>query len=352
MTDLLILIIFCIFLFDVKFNLLAPNLMPLSHDKSKSLRGLFAILIVLIHISKEVSSGVIFPHVKLLSYSAVSIFFFISGLGLILSYMNKKGYEQKFLLLRLPNILIPYILVFILYYLVLKSIGYENTNDQLIQSLFKGNPLVSNSWYVIVITFLYILFYISIKYSKTNYSKVIIINCIGVLGYMILCYILGFDNWYYDSVSVFLLGLSYPFLSNRISKIFQVIQIRKIIVLIAGYLVFFILVYIINNFSITGVNLLVIIFSNVAALIFTLLILILSGYIEFKNKVFIYIGEISYEIYLIHGLWIFLLRNDVVYINNDLIYGALTLVLSILVSTILHYIFKIILIKYRILILK
>ena len=91
----------------------------LSLNTGKSLRGLFAIAIVLHHLSQEATrtGGYLFRHFAYTGYLYVAFFFFLSGYGLQKSYIASENYKNGFLQKRLPKILLPYAIVALLYWI-------------------------------------------------------------------------------------------------------------------------------------------------------------------------------------------------------------------------------------------
>ena len=55
----------------------------LSKDNCNSFRGLFALIIIIHHIAKSVSSGIILKPFTQVGYLIVAVFFFYSGYGLM-----------------------------------------------------------------------------------------------------------------------------------------------------------------------------------------------------------------------------------------------------------------------------
>ena len=68
----------------------------LSLDKALSYRGIFAITIVLYHMSQILDKGMLFHQFTRMGYLAVSVFFFLSGYGLMLSYKRSDKYKNHF----------------------------------------------------------------------------------------------------------------------------------------------------------------------------------------------------------------------------------------------------------------
>lgn len=71
--------------------------------------------------------------------------------------------------------------------------------------------------------------------------------------------------------------------------------------------------------------------ANLDNVIFTLYFLLILKKIDFSNKYLIFIGEFSFEIYMIHGLLISVLGKYFISSKiNDVIYTSLVILFSIL----------------------
>ena len=85
----------------------------LSFSNSNHLRGIFALCIMIFHISKEYD--ILYPVFYYLSQSVVAAFFFLSGYGLMKGYLNKENYHKNYLLNRTIKLFLPYLfMIFII----------------------------------------------------------------------------------------------------------------------------------------------------------------------------------------------------------------------------------------------
>lgn len=73
---------------------------------------------------------------------------------------------------------------------------------------------------------------------------------------------------------------------------------------------------------------------NAASISFVLVVIILLHWFSLGNKVTMWLGECSYEIFLLHPLFIEILRP---WIENDMVYALLVIAVTILTA----YLYKI-----------
>ncbi len=86
----------------------------LSVENCNYLRGVFSVMIIIFHVSKE--TDILYPVFKYCSVIAVGSFFFISGLGLMKGYLNKQDYEGDYLIKRFVRVVLPYLIMTFVYW--------------------------------------------------------------------------------------------------------------------------------------------------------------------------------------------------------------------------------------------
>ncbi len=329
-----ILIIFFIILFLFNIDIKRKN-DYLSLEYTKYLKGILALVVVFCHIQYGRTTVPIFKIFNYVGDLAVSCFFFFSGYGLISQYLkNSEGYLKTFFRKRIVKILFAY-MIFICIYLIYYFISGTFKNfDDIITFTKSRSLIVSHSWYIIDIIILYVAFYVIAKIFKENY-KFIIIGMYGFVTFLtfIMIYFEMPEFWY---VSIFSLcfGMNYKIIQEKIDNK----NIKKYyIIATVIFIIFEILQFIINQiYESISITVIVAILKNVAYISFTFLIISIGKYIQFKNPIFEFLGEISLELYLIHGLFEKVFSN-ISYTNaNNFLYGVSVLVCSIIFAHLIH----------------
>lgn len=88
------------FLFFYKakiINFTNSNVLSLSSDTNNQLKGLFILVVILHHIALHMDSYGLLSILRSVGYLAVSVFFFISGVGLSKSLIRNPKYLDRFL---------------------------------------------------------------------------------------------------------------------------------------------------------------------------------------------------------------------------------------------------------------
>lgn len=284
------------------------------------IRGICAIVIFLDHLGLVLSIPAVLKPFTMVGYLYVSIFFFFSGYGLW-GVSNKEGYLDDFLKKKLVKLLCPVVLAKILY-----SVAFHSK--------------VMYSWYVYVICGLYILFFCCCKmFSRLQALKGI---AVGILLYQIICFVLSIPVVWYRSCWPFLIGcLVYQF-KDKLESFIKNKWLFFVLINTMLFLSFFLMAALADRLEIASLmvkELITVVLYAISSIL--CVIEIYSFTCKFsvtKNigNLFCKIGDISYEIYLIHGFSFLLLTG----IKGKAYYAYLALGITLLLATVLHIISK------------
>lgn len=334
--DILILLLISLFVYLIS----KTDVDYLSNKSTKSLKGLLALLIIFHHISQKVTTGENFSNFEYMGRYIVALFFFLSGYGLYFQYSNNATYMENFLKKRLVRIFIPFF-VFIVIYVIYRATLGEVVNIDFFLSFWKDHSnIIYNGWFINSIIVLYVIFYVSFerKDSKIAEYKLVFLT----LVYIFWKAYQGHGDWEYVSIMVFLLGVFW--MKNRVS-IDKFIEKNYFIFLVS----FSILMYafhhyedIMKNIGITNKYVYYGIVGNLCTMVFVVYFLLLTNKLNFSNKYLDFLGGISFEIYMIHGLVMHYIGKFFVSSNvNDVLYTVVVLFISIVSA---YYIKKLIII--------
>ena len=312
----------------------------LSNKSTKSLKGLLALLIIFHHISQKITTGENFSNFEYMGRYIVALFFFLSGYGLYFQYRNNATYMENFLKKRLVRIFIPFF-VFIVIYIIYRATLGEVVNVDFFISFWKDHSnIIYNGWFINSIIVLYVIFYISFKRKD---SKIAVFK----LVFLTLVYIFwkayqDHGDWEYVSIMAFLLGVFW--MKYRVS-IDKFIEKKYFIFLVSFSILMYVFRHyedIMKNIGITNKYIYYGIVGNLCTVVFVVYFLLLTNKLNFSNKYLDFLGDISFEIYMIHGLVMhylgkFFISSDV----NDVLYTIVVLFVSIVSA---YYIKKLIII--------
>ncbi len=289
-------------------------------DKSQAniVRAICAIVVILIHIPSE-HGNIVQDAIGSFAYVAVTIFFMLSAYGLKYSVENKEGYLKKFWKNRILVLLIPFWIANIIKVLVSPSSSAIRNILEIIG--FGGISFIT------VLLVYYVIFWLVYRFIK-NPKVSDIILCSIVLLYSILGK--AFDlptGWLVESMG-FIYGILIYYMIPILSKMKKVshLILAGIVSILLGVLYLkYKEIYMIGTWLIK---------TMLGASLVILLVIILNK-ITIKSALLSYIGNISYEIYLLHNIIINLLIN--VNIMSAL-WILLVIMLSILSAMAMNYI--------------
>ena len=287
-----------------------------NNSKMPPLRALLALVIVFCHFSYYEVTGL--TSLRFLAPVCVSIFLFISGYGLMVSYQKKgDAYLQTFLKKRLLKIALPAILVSLLH-LLLCGNGGIGLIDRGHQIVTRGATLLPHYWFVWVILFEYLVFWCSFKWlpgKLPRYSVLLL-----TLAFAVATALAGFDRCWWICSLAFPTGVYFAHYESDIYTFCSKQATNYWLVLILSGLAFV-------GLYLTG-NLICWTFCYILIPFMVALVVARLPLDTIKFPILRWMGAISYEIYLIHITAMTLLRGEHIYISSNLSYIAAVLFLT------------------------
>ena len=302
----------------------------MSLDQTKVLQGFFAICIMLHHIGQETCAPwqtyKLYPGLEpfvSIGYLFVSLFMLCSGFGLYKSYKQKENYLKGFIGKRILPLIIAFYTTGLLFFaarLLLK----EKMNGWKIFCYISGWGLPNlYAWFVVAMPFFYLCFYLCFRFFKWEWLK-ITGTMAGVFLYTFLGTWVNHNNywmrgeWWYNSVHLFWIGILFAKYEKPITEWVKKYYILCFVVLLLGALIAF-------PFSeyVTGVvsyygeynpfishavvvkNRWICLASQMlASSCFVFFVLVLNLKLKIGNRFLRFMGTVTLEFYLIHGLFL------------------------------------------------
>lgn len=282
----------------------------LSKNNTKSLKGIFAIFVLMHHLfqySAIIHDAVIGSIFQSMGYLSVGMFFFLSGYGLFKSYYkSREVYLKSFPTKKILTFYIDILLFTIIYILLDIFISPQSiTFIGILKSLTFGGTIIANGWYLQVALLLYICFYFIFKYVKNENYK-IIVSFISIILIVLVMYILKMPLIWYEGLLAFPFGMLYAKYDVYVDK--RINTKSNILLFIMSF----------TAFSCTYIgdhlikNDLHIVTKLLSILFFIILVICIIRWIPVSTKITVFLGEISLEIYVLQGLFLWILRLEVV----------------------------------------
>lgn len=304
----------------------------LSKVMSDSLRGPMQLVIVLSHLSFAYAEPhSLFVLANRFGTSVIALFFFISGYGLVSSFRRKgNAYWSSFWSGRVWGVVEPLLLITSVYLLVNRFALDVCPAGAFGRFLYHGDTPLPNSWFVFALVVLYGLFHLSFRLIHSARWAITTLF-LGSLLFMGICIALDYGREWWMTTLAFASGSLY---AQQEQKIYSWIS-RWWVLLGAIGLVVALLLY--NQPYVLTLSYVVIpvVFIRLAHL---------SGYARWIESpatsalsrtirhILNFLGDISYELYLIHGVMIIWLRSSIVFISDSYLYSLSVVLSSIVVA--------------------
>ena len=265
----------------------------MSFDKDKLIlvKALMALMIVADHLNFFLDLSWLKP-ARELGAPIVSMFFFISGFGLVRSYQSKGPvYLKSFIKRKFLRIVLPAVLALICYYLLLWNPG-RNYLDEWKNLVLYGTPVLPFSWFAEAIVFFYLIYYCSFRFLPGKWKAAGLLG--GTLAWMAVTILAGYD-WCW-----WICSLSFPsgaFFAHKEKDIYAFCEAKRYryYALLGVLSILFLVLYLPRNPYLW--TLCYILIPAIVALIVARLPI---G--KLHGPVIMFISGISYEIYLCHGI--------------------------------------------------
>lgn len=303
---------------------------------TRSLRGIAALGVIIHHISQRdffQDAGELHSFVNA-GFLFVSVFMFLSGFGLAKSLKKKPDYLKGFLRKRLPVLLVPFYVSIVFCSIARTLIGERFTWGRWICNLAGLMPANDYAWYPVVLTVLYLVFYLAFrKGGSRNKGLMIVLAAVPGLGLLFavnghsawwvgrsgrpwwaedrLFWFSG--EWWVNANIAFFLGLLFAFKEEKINAFFRKLYFVKLPVLLALYIAS---IWLSNygqgrfgywsEFSGKGPGIgdkIITFFMQMPqAALFVILIYVVFMKYRFDNPVLRFFGNYSYETYMMNFL--------------------------------------------------
>lgn len=306
-------------------------------------------MILFHHLAQNSGSGFLFNRFVSVGYLPVAYFFFLSGYGLQKSYITKSEcYRKDFLLKRIPTVLIPYIIFTAIYWLLNLIEGRFYSLKDIIVAILKGVPIVSYSWYIIVILIFYFVYWLLMTIFKKHYALMIVGAALWYASFILFCIRMGYGLYWYRSGHLLILGMIW---ATYEGKILEITKKTYAVAAPAIYIAFAACLLLQGNPVV--MKILPYEFTTMLTVIFFVLgVVMFALRVQIGNKVLGALGEMSLEIYLSQGLFITALRGSNIHIENDPLFCVAVLTGTIVSSHFLHITLGWVSDKYRLLLRK
>lgn len=259
-------------------------------------------MIVLHHLSQRVKVSGPFVIMGYIGFILVAVFFFISGYGLSYGMRNKQNYLEGFFRKRLFPVLIPYWIVNTINIIFYLCKGKVFTPIQYVLS-YIGFDIITGTWFVTSILVLYFIFWLAYKSKKSD-----MIFGLCLIGYCVICIRLELHTSYTASIAGFFLGVIWSKIDKRIITWIREKYCTKLFFVLGAFGTLFVgRLYL----SVQGLDneIIQLIFRNFVSVLFILSMISITQKVRFMSIILEWLGNISYELYLVHYILLTMFSN-------------------------------------------
>lgn len=331
MLDILIVVIFAIIIIP-KIGKESEKSQSLDVSSSTSLKGISSIAILFNHFTGWfLNFGPIMFLCVHWGTQVVAVFFFLSSYGLYQKYGGKR-LTISFLLKRFLKIFVSYWICELLYCVVSVflhiSIKTAITFKNIVFAFFglvEKSEIVENAWFVTAIVVMYIIFFAcSNLFPKIRLSiKILVVSLLFVL--------LTQSRWV-SGFAAFLLGIV---IAENEETFRKLLSKRCVICLIVSLIIIAITVILKFKGQSIENGLIMDIADYISSIFVPLTVYIIVTKIRIGNRITNFLGKVSYEIYLIHGLAI-RISFEVFGLEKPIMFCLFSVVISLIAAVVIN----------------
>lgn len=258
----------------------------------------------------------------------VGIFFFISGYGLSYSLHYKVGYIRNFFLHRIAKaLLLPYMGALLFYFVLNGNWSDYSFFDHI--SRVSGPSLIPNDWFVFALVYCYMVFWIGAKCKAPSLRRTVLFA--GPLLLVVFTAGMGYGRHWWASTMAFAVGAFYQ---NWESAILRIISSRKGYIA-SNFACFLLFAVLIACSALFGNIISTVLAYSLLPLWVVAVLVPLDCSKAAKNRIVLFGGAISYEVYLVHGIVMDYLNRHTSL--DGMAFAAVTLITSFIAAVLLKY---------------
>lgn len=314
------------------FGLRLPAVKQAIHEnapdigQTTALRGMLCILILFHHSALLTGSGLSAVVLKRIGAYVVGIFYALSGCGLMASWAKNglHGFWGK----RFRGLILPYLLLSAAAFLIRRLTGEVLGFRDVLLSFVNGQPMIRYSWFITTILLFYLLFWLAGLLAKKDAA--ILIALVAFLSFFTVFALqkAKFEEYWYNAVWCFPLGMLWQRRRQAFAAVFR--RHPWVYLALSGGIA---LGWIAISEHFFWFGYLERLCATLAVSVFVLLLLFR---LRSENRVLRFLGGISMEVYLIHGLVVTVLLRFLAPAEQPELFLPLLFSVSILLAWLFH----------------
>ncbi len=303
-----------------------------SINQSRSINGIFIMLILLSHTFARVTPSGVFDEIYLpfrifLGQFVVVPFLFYSGYGIMESIKNKGSYIRTFPKKRLLKIFIRFLIITVIYIFLHLCLQSEYSLTHILLSFTGIKSIGNGGWYMFSTFIFYICVIICFNVFKKNNWLAVISVAFCLVALAVVEILFRFPTYYYNTTIFFVVGMFYSLLKDK----FDAIVMKNNIVWLATMLL-----SIIGFVFLKGFVTLSVIFYPVWCMAGMLMILCLTMKLKIQNKALIWFGKTIFYNFMLQAIAQIVFTK---FLKNNIVIYILVIVVTIIFTYLADYLF-------------
>ena len=303
----------------------------MSPQTTGAIKGIFVVIVLFSHLRQYIHlSGAWYDQAYQeilhdLGQLMVVAFFFYSGYGVFVSIRKKPGYVKTLPVRRAFRVWLHFALAVCLYFVMQLAIGKHYTVKDLLLSTIGVKGLGNSAWFVIVIILLYLVTYLAFTVFRKNLiAGAVAATVLSAALFLAVRAWKGVEYWWYDTIPCYPLGMWFAIAEPQINKLLpsHVKWLAFTSATLAGFLV---LHAQIDPHPQTRR------WFMAAALLFALLLPLLSMRVQINNAALRWCGKRVFGIYILQRIPMILLAKFCPDLPN-IAFAAITIVATFLLA--------------------
>ena len=279
-------------------------------EQCNAIKGLFIMLVILGHIIAEFKEiGLDFEqpvnHSAYLFYKGmgqlvVAMFLFYYGYGVMKSLLTRGNeYLVSYPKSRLLTTLLNFDIAVCLYFPLALITDYQMNWSTVLLSFIGWESLGNSNWYIFVILLCFLVFYLIFKLVRSRHFAGGILVTLILFGAMLFLHEAKNLSCWYNTILVFPAGIFFAMFSERLEPFVQ----KYYWLSLAALLAVFLILHFGNLRPLHGLT------FNFQAIVFALLLVVLTMKVRIQNKWLIWCGISLFPLYIYHRWMMIAFRN-------------------------------------------
>ena len=310
----------------------------LSPRSCLSARGFFAVTVIMHHIAQYTSAGLLFHRFEYLGNMPVSVFFFISGYGLMKRLVSDASYGRSILRRRLPKVAVPFFIAAAAYKLMCMCTGQEMSAGDMLGYLINSGNSLCILWYFVVIAAAYFLFAVSALLFGGKPKAVLASMFLCWAAYVIAGSRAGLGEWWYNTVHLLPTGMAWVLCEEDILRAVKKCYLPVTAFCIVGFALIFTRYD--GIYALCPTETFHLILAVLRNMFFTLGFVLITMKLRFGNRALELLGKVSMELYAVQLIPLDLFHSEAIWIESDLIYALAVLFTTVTVSVLIYLVKK------------